>query len=411
MLASLRFLFARDASAEPERLWVQAQLKPSSAYVGQAVDLTVGVVAGGERPEIRVPKISWADVTFVANDPLRPLSVSAIGDRTVQRNLFRSRYRLIPRRAGTMAIPPISARVGDQAGVSAPMTLTVKSPPEAGKTGDFLGGVGPFEVEAVAEPSSVRLGQALEFRVTIRGEAARGVKASPRIDRLRSVPLGLEIQAMPDQVVADPPSHTFIDRLRPTRPGEGVLPPVRIAALDPKTGLYLTRATASVPIRVADVPGFASDSLRYGPDSPQTQVDRRPPLLALAFAVLTLTACVILFIQRRARRGTIEIRWGIPVRRRLERARSEPDCARVITEGLIQFLGLTVDRPPGALTPREAEEGIALATGSDTLATRARDLVAECDRLRFGEDPNPVGALRSAGFGLIDDLARGSKTR
>ena len=54
------------------------------------------------------------------------------------------------------------------------MTLGVKALPVAGRTADFLGGVGEFEVGAEAEPTAVRSGQTLEYRVTVTGPAARG---------------------------------------------------------------------------------------------------------------------------------------------------------------------------------------------------------------------------------------------
>ena len=59
---------------------MSAQIKPGAYYVGQAIDLSVGVVAGRERPEVSTPKVAGAEVQFVRHDPLRP--VSAAGSAT-----------------------------------------------------------------------------------------------------------------------------------------------------------------------------------------------------------------------------------------------------------------------------------------------------------------------------------------
>ena len=217
-----------------------------------------------------MPRVQGAEVTFVGHDPIRPISAGGIGDLVFERNLFRSRYRLIARRPGTLTVPPFSARVGEENGASPALVLTVRPLPAAGRTADFLGGVGWFEVEARADPPSVRLGQVLDFRITVHGPGARGMSGAPGLARLVTLPVALPIERGPDQAVDDPPSRTFVYRLRPTRAGNLTLPPIALAAFDPKSGRYVTKVTAGLPIRVAEVPAFQPGSLRYGPPTPVT---------------------------------------------------------------------------------------------------------------------------------------------
>lgn len=397
-------LRAQDESCA--RLTVMAQVRTGVYYVGQSVDLSVSVVAERERPQLTMPVVAGADVRLVATE-LKPISVSGIGDAVFERNLFRSRYRLIPRRAGTLTIPSIPARLGERWGATAPLTLTVRNLPTAGRPAEFLGGVGSFEVEASAEPASVRAGESLEFRVTIRGPAARGVTRAPDLTRLDRLPLKLETERRGDLAVADPPSHTFVYRLRPTRAGEATLPPVAIAAFDPKTERYVTRVTLGVPIRVTDVPKFDATQLRYGRRA-LTSKPAGPPLasgmIAVAIIGLSIAAAVIGYLTLRSKwssRGRARRCIGEALTQ-LDRAGSAPECARAITVGLVSYLAAAIGRREGALTPVEGEEGVARATGLVPLAGGVRRLIERCDEVLYGEP-----AARQDGSSDLCGLAEG----
>jgi hypothetical protein len=404
-------LRAQDES--PARLSVTAQVRTGACYVGQSVDLSVSVVVEHDRPQLTMPVIAGADVRLVAKE-LKPISVSGIGDAVFERNLFRSRYRLIPRRAGTLTIPSIPARLGERRGASAPLTLTVRNLPTAGRPAEFLGGVGSFEVEASAEPSSVRAGESLEFRVTIRGPAARGVTSAPDLTRLDRLPLKIETERRGDLAVADPPSHTFVYRLRPTRAGEATLPPVAIAAFDPKTERYVTRVTLGIPIRVTDVPKFDATQLRYGHravTSTPAGSDLASGMIAVAIIGLSIAAVVIGYLTLRSKRSSqARVRRSIDeALSQLNRAGSESECARAITEGLVTYLAAAIGRREGALTPVEAEDGIARATGSVSLAGGVRRLIERCDEVLYGEpaarqDGSPD--LRGLAQGVFLELAK-----
>ena len=145
-------------------------------------------------------------------------------------------------------------------------------PPE-GRPAAFLGGVGDFSVEADVSPATVRVGQELTYRITVTGPAAWGMTARPDLSRLERLAIAPRIEALPDETIHEPPSRTFVTRLRPTRPGDAVLPPVVIAAFDPETLRYFSKATKGLAVKAVAVPAFDPRSLDYAP--PDTSRERR----------------------------------------------------------------------------------------------------------------------------------------
>ena len=128
--------------------------------------------------------------------------------------------------------------------------------PVEGRPAVFLGGVGRFRLTAEAIPKVVRAGQELEYRIKVTGSAAWGMTDRPVLERFERLPIRPRIEPKPDETVNEPPSRTFVYRLRPTKPGEAILPPVAIASYDPALSRYVTQVTASVPVRVVAVASF-----------------------------------------------------------------------------------------------------------------------------------------------------------
>ena len=75
------------------------------------------------------------------------------------------------------------------------------------------------------------------------------------------------------------------------------------------------------------------------------------------------------------------------------------EAAQKISENLTRYLELGSGRPPGALTPIEARQGVVEITGSDELGGQVEQLAAHCDRALYGErygEPNALELLNSA---------------
>lgn len=378
----LGLLVASAAAQEAEPLRVRAVVPPGAFYVGQAIELQVAVVAAGERPRIFPPRIEDAEVTPTGT-ALRPIATSAIGDLVVSEvNAYGSFYRVVPRRAGTLQIPPFVARQGDLSGASNRFRLEVRPLPLAGRPREFLGGVGRFEVETDAQPRVLRVGQELDYQIRLTGPGARGATIRPELASFSRSPLGLRVEPLPIEAVADPPARTFRYRIRPSRAGETALPPVAIAAFDPASARYVTKLAPGVAIRVVDVPRFDPEALDYG--GPAVRATHPGGILiaagALAGIVLAGLGGAIL-LQRKRR--TDPRRWARRWARGLDAEGGAAEAGRKITDGLAVYLSRAAGRPPGVLTPDEARREIEALSGDPDLALRGCRLVAECDRARF----------------------------
>jgi hypothetical protein len=390
----------QERDLDPDALRVQVQVAGGPYYVGQGFELAVGVVGAGQRPEISPPAIAGADVWLIRNE-LRPISVSGIGSVVGESNMFVSRFRVVPRRAGTLEIPSVRARLKDRTGRSRPARVTVQPVPAEGRPAEFLGGVGRFALTAEASPRSVRVGQELDYRITVTGPAAWGMAGRPELKRFDRLPAGLRIDPRPIEARSEPPSRTFVYRLRPTKPGEAVLPPLAIAAFDPSARRYITHVTPSVPIRVVAVPAFDSrtipdlDSIG-GPDARRAAALKWGALLG-STTLLVGAALAVAWVRRRAR---IAGRIGGPnaarrfagriAHRLAHGSQGQPqELALQVGSAFVRYLQLGIGRPPGALTPDEAREGVARCTGSEDFGAQAARIVERCDGLLYRDAPGP----------------------
>jgi hypothetical protein len=366
---------------------VLAQVPAKTYYVGQAIELRIGAEAAEERPDLAAPQIPNTDVALIGTD-LSPVAATGIGNRTSERNLFVTRFRLIAHRAGPLAIPPVRVRLGLRTGASRPLTIQVHNPPLEGRPPEFLGGVGAFAVAAEATPSTVRLGQEFTYTVVVTGPAARGMTRTPGLDRFAEVPLGLQVAPLPAVAVGSPPSRRFPTRIRPTRPGAASLPPVAVAAFDPQTERYVTRVTSSVPIQVVDVIRLDPATVDYRlPSAGGIRVWSGAASVRLGTAVgLVLLALLLVALLARTalRRWRIDPGWWLLRRaRRIAPGADPAQTARAITDILTAYLERATGRPRGALTPEEARTAIAEASGDADLAIMAAGLIAACDRARY----------------------------
>src|SRR3954447_16338210 len=92
-----------DPAVETSPIRVLAQVPSRTYYVGQAIELRVGAEAEGERPEVDPPVIAGTDVALIDN-ALSPVAAAGIGAQTSERNLFITRFRILPHRAGELRI-------------------------------------------------------------------------------------------------------------------------------------------------------------------------------------------------------------------------------------------------------------------------------------------------------------------
>jgi hypothetical protein len=387
---------------------IEQGLSPGPYYVGQEVEFTLRVEAKGERPSVARLRVAGADVAAINDDPAAPGPVETDADDR-GRDVHRFTFRIVPRRTGTLTIPSMAVRQGSRSGSSRPVRFSVRPLPSGGRPRGFLGGVGPFRVEAEAIPRAIRAGGAFEYLLRIIGPAARGSKDAPDLAPFDRVPLGLRITRLPVEDSADPPTRVYRYRIRATRPGSAVLPPLTVASFDPKTAHYITKASPGVPIRVADPPSLNPSAVVEAPLPDSSTPRGRPSLRRVAgwvsgfAAMLAALTGLGLFVKRRRIRGRGG-RFAARLIRRLDAAEGAAESARRITEGLATFLKLTTDRPPGALTPAEAARAVEGLTDRTDLAEDARRLVVHCDRARYSEDRTDAEELVAEAKRLLRGL-------
>ncbi len=330
------------AASDPLKVTVVVASKPH--LVGQGIEVRVVVDPTLDQgpPTVESPRVKDAAVFAIPADPARPSA---------------GRFMIVPEHAGPLDLPAIRARSGDRSGTSKPIRLLVANVPTEGRTSAFLGGVGPFEVRAEIDRPNVRPGETLEARLIVSGLAAYGSVRSPALSEW-TLPT-LKLDPVEDRLqVAETPIRTFRYRLRPLKSGRITLPPVAVAAFDPTTRRYATRATSSLAIQVEEPPRFDPSLLGDPPGSTSSR-GRRPWLVALAvgaLAVVSGSMLVALVVARRRRKPkaadpralALELSKGL-------RDGDDPvESARTVAEALTTFLNLAGGRPLGVLTPREA---------------------------------------------------------
>ena len=283
--------------------------------------------------------------------------------------------------------------------------LTVSGIPPEGRSAAFLGGVGSFKVEAEADPLAVRRGASLELRIRLTGPAAWGSTRIPDLSGWSSPDRDVETlgDRFEDQ---DGPTRTFLYRVRSLRAGPLTLPPVAIAAFDPSSRRYATRATSSLTVEVVEVPRFDPASLAYPLPRSGSSPARWVIWTTVAGVVLT-SALTALRIARRRRKARA-IDTGKLARKlgdRLIVYDDEVQAARSVVEALTEFLHLAGGRPRGVLTPPEARIGFEPWAGRSDLASMAESLVARCDRARYGFGRGEADALVDDGRRFFERLA------
>lgn len=375
----------------PARAAVRARPAATRALVGEGVAVAVEVENAPPGSEIVPPRVNGAEVA----GPSGPLG-GGPASRT---------FTVTPTRPGELVVPPFQLRAkSDLVAASPPIRLRVAPVPAEGRPPAFLGGVGRFEVAASVDvPGPVRLGAWVEGRVVVTGPAAWGSTRPPDLLGWSARVPGLRVEARDPEPVAATggaaPARRFPFRVRPTRPGSWILPPISVAAYDPEARRYVTRATAGLPLAVEAPAPFDPGSIpttaaptRSG--WPAIRVRTGPWVGAAALGGLAALA-VAVGMRIRLRREHDPGRWARDLARRLDPTWDLDRLARAIGGGLAEYLRRRSGRPPGELTPAELEA--ALRDHDPDLATSARRLLEANDRARFGgPGADPVALVDEA---------------
>jgi hypothetical protein len=237
--------------------------------------------------------------------------------------------------------------------------------------------------------------------------------SAPVLARFGKVPLGLVVESLPpDPAKTRWTTREFRYRLRPTRPGSALLPPVAVSAFDPESARYFTKVTSSLPIRVEELPKFDPSTLDY----PSRPAPEAPPRSAFAARPVAL-ACIGIGVVMLVLTGLLAWTWLVrrirdPGRVLLRRARllkigQGPErTARLIQEILAEYLERTTGRPRGVLTPEEARIKVTLATQQPELGERCERLVADCDWARYSGNSSRRVELMAEAWEIFEEIGR-----
>ncbi len=414
LLSTFGYARAADVPSKPTPLKLQVPRGPY--FVGQEILLGVGGLAKDEIGEARatVPKLTGAELVVLAPEAkTSEHQETANGDAPARRGNTLS-LRLTPREVGYLVIPPIPIRVGDRRMVTQSLRMNILEIPSSSRPSVFTGGVGAFTLMAEAAPPQVRLGQFFEFRIRVQGAAARGMGRPPLTKKLENPALGFRITPLSAEYTADPPARVFRYRARAQKAGTLKLPPVAIAAFDPVARQFMTKTTPGVQVRVRDVPRLDPETLDYRlPDEPKKGYLSRSSVL-----ILFSSLAVCMAIRPRAKRllghywTKRSLRRQTETMQRLLDGTTDPsETARLISEGMVDYLSQTLGRPTGALTPEEAREGFTLIRDDVRLGEQAANLVSRCDRILFAEEGAELNGLVDTAKAFFQDLALQNKPR
>jgi hypothetical protein len=384
-------------------------------YVAQEIALDVTVVAGGTRPALRLPDVPGASLA-VAGQGMRPISTSAIGDVVSETIQWSWRVRVVPGRAGVLVVPPLAVASGGRTGKTAALSLEVRTPPAAGRPSAFLGGVGPLVARLEVRPAAVRVGEPVEVRLTLDGPGARGSTRplADLIGRLERLAIAPEVRELPPEATDDPPGRVRRLRLRPTRPGAVTLPPVIVSWFDPATAIYQGALASAVSLRVVEVPPLDPAAFRLPPGEAPGGVRRISPWWARGVGLAGLLLAAALVVRARLRRRTPgprreALRLAVQLRAGIEA--DDGDAARAagaVAVAMAEYLQIATGRVPGALTPREAADGVLAATADAALGFAAGALLDRCDRSRYDDRAIPeetASGLRRDAAALLERVA------
>jgi hypothetical protein len=305
-----------------------------------------------------------------------------------------------------------------------PVTVSVRPLPAEGKPAEFSGAVGQFRLEAEADRSVVKAGDAITLRVTLTGQGNVKVIPAPDLAVLSDFKI-YESSATENSQPVDgriQGSKTWEFVLVPVTGGDVDIPPVRVSVFDPVAEQYVMLATDPIPLQVettdlddalarSDSPSIAKEwvrlqqrdirylkpvpaSLRAGAESPFAS-----PGFLLAHAVPLLALAGSTLLRRHRERLRSDVQWarrrtaGKNVAARLKEARRQLDAGELrtffgeLSGGLRGFVADRLDLAAANLDETEVRERLGQSGTPADAADELFAVLGACDSARF----SPVG--------------------
>lgn len=132
--------------------------------------------------------------------------------------------------------------------------VSVYATPEEDKPATFSGGVGSFKIAARVDPNIGRVGEAMEYRVSIVGSGNIMLLSPPEFDFPKSAEIfePEESENIYEQDGIIMGSKTFAYSIIPKEQGELVIPPVQFDYYDPATGKYKKSRSNILKVKIRE---------------------------------------------------------------------------------------------------------------------------------------------------------------
>jgi hypothetical protein len=282
-----------------EKVDVEVELGTTRCYVGQPVTLTVRwFVWAAEynnmgNMSLNVPFFE-GDLFTIEDTPegAQTQKTHRINGQPVTLYQRRTRHKdvdsvevffskvLIPRRAGTFRLEPVSAHINLAVGStssrrydplggffdspfferrqyqrfaarSAPVTLEVLPLPAEGRPADFSGLVGRYTIEAAATPTAVNVGDPITLTIRIGGSAYLKLVVQPDLALLPAFTDNFRISEERDSGTVEGGFKVFKQMLRATHEGVEEIPAIPLNFFDVEKGRYVTVFSEPIKLDVA----------------------------------------------------------------------------------------------------------------------------------------------------------------
>jgi tetratricopeptide (TPR) repeat protein len=284
--------------------------------------------------------------------------------------------------------------------------------PLDGRPASFTGAVGAFSIEATAAPTSVAVGDpiTLSLRILDRSPQPQSLELlqAPPIAAQPDLAAAFRIPPDPLAGVVEGRSKTFTATLRPRSAAATEIPPIEFSWFDPIEERYRTATSRAIPLEVRETEALdlaqvlgARDAPR-GPavpvldgglhpdavlDPTRLRNDLVTPRWRWLAVLLSPPLLAGLAVLLRRRSAFLAAHPGIVranrARRTALRRLAKPDADAIAT-ALCGYVADCVQAPDRSLTSREAIAELERRDLPEPMVARFRDLVATCERARFG---------------------------
>lgn len=396
------------------RMWVE----PETAYVGQQVTVTVAAFFDPlvrsrlqRQPEYRAPDVQgmWtADLPGPARPERRVLDGREYYVQVFRRALF-------PLSSGEIRIPPAAVIYEVRRGLiyapetfqveSRPGTIRVRPLPVEGQPPDYAGAVGRYEAETRLDRSGLRAGEAVNLTLEVRGTGNLSSLARPAFPdvvgaRVYEGGEEAEVQVQGTELAG---RKSFSWVLVPEKPGEYVVPAIRLPYFNPDAVAY--RVAVSDPV-VLEVEAAAlagggefgpAGTIRYiKPEFGRSGMElHREPIFWSLLGIPMLLILIGLLARGWGRRGLRppRLRPRRAGKRRLRElhrlARSgEPRFYAELRISILRWLQARLHAndlgSAGALRLQHTLEDVGVSPGD---ALQVIELLERCNRYRYAPEP------------------------